>query len=242
MKSKVAKTGVCQISKKELHLADLVPGSSIRSSIVELIRKSYPNFDLHGYISRAELNKFRELHIRNMILKNQSLLNTDHQEVLNSFFDADIISKNIEEETIENLSLGQRISDLVAQFGGSWTFITIFFIFILLWIAVNVFLLFKKPFDPYPFILLNLILSCLAAIQAPIIMMSQNRQETKDRARSKNDYRVNLKAELEVRQLHEKIDHISISQIHEIYEMQEMQLDYLEKISELLESLKKLKP
>jgi uncharacterized membrane protein len=176
-----------------------------------------------------------------MISKDKTELNADYQEVLKSFLDADIISKDVEEEAAENLRIGERVADKVALFGGSWTFIILFFIFILLWLLINTFLLIKKPFDPYPFILLDLILSCLAAIQAPIIMMSQNRQESKDRARSKNDYRVNLKAELEVRQLHEKIDHMSVSQIQELYEMQEMQLDYLEKISELLESLRKVK-
>ena len=113
--------------------------------------------------------------------------------------------KKIEEE-IDNRTFGQRVADKVAAFGGSWTFIISFFVFILIWIASNVYLLINKGFDPYPFILLNLILSCLASLQAPIIMMSQNRQEEKDRERAKKDYEVNLKAENEIRTLNKKLD------------------------------------
>jgi uncharacterized membrane protein len=112
----------------------------------------------------------------------------------------------------QNLTFGQRIADKVASFGGSWTFIISFGVFIFLWISLNVLWLINKGFDPYPFILLNLILSYLAALQAPVIMMSQNRQEEKDRERSKNDYMINLKSELEIRTLHEKIDHFVMNQ------------------------------
>lgn len=113
--------------------------------------------------------------------------------------------KKIEEE-IDNRTFGQRVADNVANFGGSWTFIISFFIFIIIWIAFNAYVLLNKGFDPYPFILLNLILSCLASLQAPIIMMSQNRQEEKDRERAKKDYEVNLKAENEIRALNKKLD------------------------------------
>lgn len=123
------------------------------------------------------------------------------------------VNFNIEEE-IDNRTFGQRIADKVAAFGGSWTFIISFFIFILLWIGMNVYFLANKGFDPYPFILLNLILSCLASLQAPIIMMSQNRQEEKDRERAKKDYEVNLKAEDEIRQLNEKLD--ALLKVHNI--------------------------
>ena len=101
---------------------------------------------------------------------------------------------------------------------------------LILWISVNSFLLIKKPFDPFPFILLNLILSCLAAIQAPVIMMSQNRQEAKDRSRSQNDYQINLKSEIEIRQLHEKIDHILINQAQRLFEIQQIQIDMMEQM------------
>lgn len=147
-----------------------------------------------------------------------------------------ILSENIQDEIEAETTLGQRIADQVAAFGGSWTFIITFFCFIILWMGVNVWLLTTKPFDPYPFILLNLILSCLASIQAPIIMMSQNRQEQKDRQRSEHDYKINLKAELEIKLLSEKIDHLLVHQNNKLLEIQEVQIDYLE---DLMREIKK---
>jgi len=129
------------------------------------------------------------------------------QEVLGSIKKSEILSKNVDLEIDDTFTFGQKVADKIASFGGSWTFILSFLFFIGLWIFTNIYLLLAKPFDPYPFILLNLILSCLAAFQAPVIMMSQHRQETRDRQRSEHDYQINLKAELEIRQLNEKIDH-----------------------------------
>ncbi len=118
------------------------------------------------------------------------------------------VSRNLNEEEEERLTFGQRLADRVATFGGSWTFILLFGGFLLTWMGVNAILLAQRAFDPYPFILLNLALSALAALQAPVIMMSQNRQSTKDRLQADLDYQINLKAELEVAQLHGKIDRV----------------------------------
>lgn len=115
------------------------------------------------------------------------------------------MKKELTEEN-KPLSFGDRMSDNIANFGGSWTFILSFMGFLLVWIAFNIYWLSNKGFDPYPFILLNLILSCIAALQAPVIMMSQNRQEEKDRERAKEDLKINQKAEEEIRSLHLKID------------------------------------
>ena len=139
-----------------------------------------------------------------------------------------ILSENIEPELETGLSFAQKLADNIASFGGSWTFISSFFFFLIIWMVINVVYFANKGFDPYPFILLNLILSCLAAIQAPIIMMSQNRQEEKDRIRAEHDYKINLKAELEIKLLHEKIDHLLVHQNQRLLEIQEMQIDYLE--------------
>lgn len=147
-----------------------------------------------------------------------------------------ILSENIQDEIEDELTFGQKIADRVAAFGGSWTFIITFFSFILIWMTINIWFWASKPFDPYPFILLNLILSCLAAIQAPIIMMSQNRQEQKDRQRSEHDYKINLKAELEIKFLSEKIDHLLVHQNKKLLEIQEVQIDYLE---DLMKEVKK---
>ncbi|MBN1698126.1 MAG: DUF1003 domain-containing protein, partial [Spirochaetales bacterium] len=135
----------------------------------------------------------------------------------------------------EKYTIGNKISDIVAKFGGSWRFIISFFSILILWILVNSHLLLSKPFDPYPYILLNLILSCIAAIQAPIIMMSQNRLETKDRIRVENDYKINLKSEIEIRTLHEKIDHLLLEQWSKMIEIQELQIDLLNEIRESIE-------
>jgi uncharacterized membrane protein len=128
----------------------------------------------------------------------------EEEEVLHMLLQ-EHVSKDMITEHDGNLTIGQRAADGLARFAGSWGFIIIFFIILMAWIVVNVALL-SKPFDPYPFILMNLILSCLAAIQAPIIMMSQNRQEEKDRMRAKNDFKVNLKAEIIIEDLHQKMD------------------------------------
>lgn len=150
------------------------------------------------------------------------------QDVMNAIKNNAILSENLSEEKETDLTMGQKMADKIAAFGGSWHFIITFFTFILLWIFFNLWILKSKTFDPFPFILLNLILSCLAAIQAPIIMMSQNRQEEKDRKRAEHDYKINLKAELEIKLLSEKIDHLLVHQNKKLLEIQEIQADYLE--------------
>lgn len=156
----------------------------------------------------------------------------------------DIVKKTIDDEKLitenllhppkETLTRGQKISDRVARFGGSWAFIISFIVLLSVWVTYNTLAAADKQFDPYPYILMNLILSCIAAFQAPIIMMSQNRQEEKDRNRSENDYLVNLKAELEIRALHEKIDLLIEDQIKVLYESQARQLQLLQEIQNKL--------
>ena len=143
----------------------------------------------------------------------------------------ELITKNVETALEQKWTLGEKLADKIATFGGSWTFLICFAIFLGLWITINTVVLVTQPADPYPFILLNLILSCLAAIQAPVIMMSQNRQEAKDRLRSQNDYQINLKAELEIQHLHEKLDHLLMHQWERLAQIQEIQLDLLSEMS-----------
>ena len=135
--------------------------------------------------------------------------------------------KLAELEMDDTEALGDRVADRVASFGGSWTFIISFGVVIVFWILLNVMLLRDNSFDPYPFILLNLVLSCIAALQAPIIMMSQNRQEDKDRRRARSDYMVNLKAEMEVRSLHKKIDLLMAEQMQYLFRIQQAQMQLL---------------
>jgi uncharacterized membrane protein len=150
--------------------------------------------------------------------------------------DEKLIVENLANEPDEPLTKGQRISDKVASFGGSWRFIILFGIILTIWIIINALLPQGTAFDPYPFILMNLILSCIAALQAPIIMMSQNRKEEKDRQRSQNDYLINLKAELELRSLHSKIDLLLEEQIKVLFDSQSKQLEILTNIESSLKN------
>lgn len=144
------------------------------------------------------------------------------------------ITQTLWEVNTEELTIGQRMADKVASFGWSWRFIIMFGIGMLLWITMNAVLLMNKWFDPYPFILLNLVLSCLAAIQAPIIMMSQNRKEEKDRKRAENDYMVNLKAETQIRNMDKKINILVVEQMKKMFKLQEGQITLLNEIKKVL--------
>lgn len=233
------KKEVCHITKTEFEINSLAQGITLKPQLISLIQKDYPDFTSEKYISLESLNTYRKKYLESLIKKENRDLNKLEKEVLKAINNNRILSENIENEVESELTKGQRMADKIATFGGSWIFILCFFSFILIWMLINIWVLSTKPFDAYPFILLNLILSCLAAIQAPIIMMSQNRKEQKDRARSENDYKVNLKAELEIRLLHEKLDHLIIHQNKRMLDIQELQLDYLEELSKNNETLKK---
>jgi len=150
---------------------------------------------------------------------------------MESLKEEELLSQNINVEFEQKLTLGERMADRLAEYAGSWRFITGFIVVLVVWVLINSLVLIVRPFDPYPFILLNLVLSCLAAMQAPIIMMSQNRQEAKDRLRSEHDYLINLKAELEIRHLHEKIDHLLMNQWQRLLEIQEIQMELMGEIT-----------
>lgn len=158
------------------------------------------------------------------------------KDVMDAICNNSILSENIQDEIEAKLTTGQKLADKIAAFGDSWAFIIAFFSFIVFWVTINIWFLATKPFGPYPFTLLNLILSCLAAIQAPIIMMSQNRQAQKDRQRGEHDYKINLKAELEIKLLSEKIGHLLVYQNKKILEIQEVQIDYPEDLMKQLKS------
>ena len=224
------------ISKNEIHLTESISANYLREGIFDLIKKDFKDFDRDSFISIDELNKYRRLYLTSLIKEEKGELEVLDKEVLEAIHNNSILSENIEDDLDEKTTLGQSIADKIAIFGGSWTFLISFFTFIALWILLNIWILSNKSFDPYPFILLNLILSCLASIQAPIIMMSQNRQEQKDRKRSEHDYKINLKAELEIRLLHDKIDHMVVHQNKRLLEIQEIQTDYLE---DLVKEIKK---
>ena len=222
-------TFISDLSKKEFRGQDKISAKTIRNPILSLIQNDFPDFDENSFLSIEELNLYREKYISNYLLVEIGELSNLENKVIGALQEDVSIVSSVEED-LGIRTFGQKVADKVAAFGGSWKFIILFGIFILLWILANIYLLLNKGFDPYPFILLNLILSCLAALQAPVIMMSQNRQEEKDRERAKKDYMINLKSELEIRMLHEKLDHLIMHQQEELIEIQKVQIEMMNDI------------
>jgi len=222
-------TFLSDISGKEFPVSDRISGKTIRQSMLHFIQKDNPDFTPDKYLSISELNFYREKYISDYLIRDIGELTDLEKSVLSSMADKTTLTDKIDGEK-QPLTTGQKIADKVASFGGSWRFIILFGLFLFIWISFNIIWLANKGFDPYPFILLNLILSCLAAIQAPVIMMSQNRQEEKDRERAKKDYMINLKSELEIRILHEKIDHLVMHQQQELLEIQKVQIEMMNDI------------
>lgn len=223
---------ISYISKIDFPLNKLIKGRNIRENIFNEILKDYPEFGLDDYISTDELDQYRKKYIKDILNNELSINSNDDNDIVNSIMDKTIISNN--RSNIVKLTYGQKLADKVAEFGGSWSFIMFFGLFILLWILLNVLFLMNKGFDAYPFVLLNLILGIITSMQAPVIMMSQNRQTEKDRKQADSNYLTNLKSEIEVHLLHEKIDHIMLIQQEKQIENQEQQLDILNEIKNKL--------
>lgn len=233
------KSVLCQVTGAHVEMARSVPLSHLRSSLVKQVLAENPEADLNGYISQDGLNRVRLKVIERMMVADRGEITSLQQEVLDTIGAGKIFAHEPMEEADTQATIGQKLADRVAAFGGSWTFIIIFFCLLTVWVVINSTMLLGKPFDPYPYILMNLILSCLAAIQAPIIMMSQNRQEAKDRLRSEHDYQINLKAELEIRMLREGLDRLAGHQWQQLLEVQQMQMDM---ISELQTQKRSVEP
>jgi len=229
MKENPAKSPQCQICGNR---SNLKPAALVRNGVVAEILRDFPAWSSReGFICSRDLDEYRMRYVQEMLLAEKGELSALEEEVVQSIQRQETLSSDVEEEFGRSLSFGERLSDAMADRGGSWTFIVAFLLFLAAWIVWNSRGLLANTFDPYPYILLNLVLSCLAAIQAPIIMMSQNRQEAKDRLRSQNDYRVNLKAELEIRHLHEKVDHLLTRQWERLMEIQQIQLELMEEMT-----------
>ena len=196
-----------------------------------MIQHELGRWDESGWICLEDLQRFQHKYVERLLEDEKGEITQLEQQVLESMRDQEILSQNPETEFDAGLTLGQRAADRIADFGGSWIFIAVFALVMFCWMLLNSYVLAARPFDPYPYILLNLELSCLAAIQAPVIMMSQNRQEARDRQRSLHDYQVNLKAELEIRHLHQKIDHLLSRQWERLVEIQEVQIELIDQIA-----------
>jgi uncharacterized membrane protein len=221
----------CVACGKDKPARDIVRLDVVRPFLLERIRGEKPDLPAEGFICRHDLDRFRSEYVTELLTHERGELSRLEQDVVQSLADQEILAENIEEEFAEQRTFGERLSDHLSSFGGSWTFILIFFALLAAWMALNGIVAEGERFDPYPYILLNLVLSCLAAIQAPVIMMSQKRQEAKDRLRSENDYRINLKAELEIRHLHEKMDHILTRQWERLAEIQQIQLEIMQDLA-----------
>jgi uncharacterized membrane protein len=218
---------VCPITGKPIPPGNEIRFAHLRPKFAERIRKDFPDIAPGDLLDREAVADYRSRYVEDLLVAERGELTDMEREVVKSLTGQELVAKNIEKGLDAGRTFGERLADQVAIFGGSWTFIIIFFLVLAGWMGLNA-LLAAGAFDPYPFILLNLVLSCLAAIQAPIIMMSQRRQEAKDRHRSENDYRVNLKAELEIRHLHDKIDHLLNRQWGRLAEIQTMQIELLQ--------------
>lgn len=219
----------CQICHKQVR-EYLRRGIIVRPAIAQLIQRDTGHWDENQWICIDDLQRFQQQYVRSLLEDEQGELSTLDKEVVQALKEHEVLSRNPETDLETNLTVGQRLADRIADFGGSWSFIIFFSVVLFSWMALNSWLLVTQPFDPYPYILLNLVLSALAAIQAPLIMMSQNRQEARDRARAQHDYQVNLKAELEIRQLHQKVDHMLSHQWERLVEIQEVQMELINEV------------
>ena len=230
MNPRKGNTVVCQVCGKSYPLQDVVPGGMVRSSVAEVIRRERADWLEEGYICPTDLNRYRSLYVQDVLEREKGELSELEDEVVQSLREHELLTQDLNKEFDLGLTVGERVADMVAAFGGSWRFIILFGTVMAIWIGINTVVLVSRPFDPFPFILLNLVLSCLAAIQAPVIMMSQNRQESKDRLRAEHDYRVNLKAELEIRHLNAKVDLLLTHQWQQLLEIQEVQTELIQQI------------
>jgi uncharacterized membrane protein len=218
----------CAITGQDFLRRDLVHLENVLPSLADRIRKDYPELGPDDPVARSEVARYRSLYVQELLSAESGDLSEIERRVTDSLATHDTLAQNVEQKYEDARTLSERISDDLANVGGSWMFISGFAAALAVWIALNLLLGNHGAFDPYPFILLNLVLSCLAAVQAPIIMMSQRRQEAKDRLRSLNDYQVNLKAELEIRHLHDKIDHLLGKQWQRLAEIQQLQLEIMQ--------------
>jgi len=221
----------CMLCHRGARRGDLLSVEQVRRQVAEYLAKKFPN-DWHadGCVCRACLTRERSHYVVDRLEQERGTLSSVEAEVARRAGEHVTIAENIDREFEHGLTVGQRTADSVARIGGSWRFLIWFAVFLVVWIVINT-ILAERAVDSFPFILLNLMLSCLAAVQAPVIMMAQNRQAARDRRQADQDYRVNLKAEIEIATLHEKVDHLLHAQWQRMMEMQQIQMDLLEDLA-----------
>ncbi|MGH7871972.1 MAG: DUF1003 domain-containing protein [Candidatus Binatia bacterium] len=220
----------CLRCNKEKPYTAMIPAEMLRPAMIEMIKKRHPGWTPEQMICIDCLDLLRSEYVEEALREELGDLSHLEEEVVKSMQEQETLTENLNRAFEKSITFGQHVADHVASFGGSWTFIGSFALVLAVWICINSVSALSRPFDPPPYILLNLILSCLAAVQAPIIMMSQNRMESRDRLRSENDYQVNLKAELEIRHLHEKLDVLLKHQWQKLLEIQQIQMDLMKEL------------
>jgi uncharacterized membrane protein len=226
-----ADTFICPVCQQSKPGDCGTPVAMLHEDLAAQMAGILTGLDEHRLICEDCLDQLQGDYFEQMLQQEVGVLDALEQEVVEALEDQELITDNINEEFEERLTFGQRIADKVAAVGGSWAFIIGFSLFLVVWMVINTLLLRRHPFDPYPFILLNLCLSTIAALQAPVIMMSQNRHAAKDRLRAEQDYQVNLKAELQIQHLHEMLDHLMTSQWERMIEIQETQARLMEELA-----------
>ena len=210
---------------------DYVHLKTIDTDIRSFILQKNKKLTIESQIPFITFMNYHFEYIKEKIIQDQNETKKINQEMLEQLKNKQIISQNLNTTINQKATFGQKSADAIAKFGGSWPFIFLFVVILGSWILLNTLHFFGLSFDRYPFILLNLVLSCLAAIQAPIIMMSQNRQAARDRIAADHDYQTNLKAELEISLLHEKIDYLMSQQWQQMLELQQLQIELLTQLN-----------
>ncbi len=232
----------CSLCGAPTEARKLVAAQKLENQIVEIIKRERPEWEGQRGICPNCHEQYRAKKFLGYLETEYRKISDMEQAVVSKIARRGRVSRLVNQEFEATMTLGQRVADRVARFGGSWPFIFIFGAVLLGWMALNSWVLATRPFDPYPFILLNLVLSALAAIQAPVIMMSQNRQAEKDRLQAQQDYEINLMAEIEIRDLHDKMDGLRYKQWHELWHMQQRQLDLLEHLHKELSHPEQVTP
>jgi len=222
----------CSLCDAQVEGRTLASPQKLENRILDLIRQDRPEWEAKRGICPNCLEQYRAKKFVGYLEAEYQKLSELEHSVVSKITRRGRVSKRVHAGIETTMTLGERVADRVAQFGGSWRFIGLFGGILIVWMVINAWVLATHPFDPYPFILLNLVLSTLAALQAPVIMMSQNRQAHKDRMHAQQDYEVNLMAEIEIRDLHDKLDSLRFKQWHELWHIQKRQIELLEHLCE----------
>lgn len=218
----------CSLCATQVEGRMLASPQKLENRILDLIKKDRPEWEAKRGICPNCLEQYRAKKFVDYLEAEYQKLSEIEQAVVSKITRRGRVSRVVNQEFDAGMTFGERVADKVAQFGGSWRFMALFGGVLVTWMAINTWMLVNRPFDPYPFILLNLVLSTLAALQAPVIMMSQNRQAAKDRVHAQQDYEINLMAEIEIRDLHDKLDSLRFKQWHELWHIQKRQIELLE--------------